>query len=174
MYIDKLVESLGEEKVTQNETELARHSHDESMHSAVKPDVVCFPETTEDVVEIMNIAQTFNVAVTPFGAGSGLEGQAIPVNGGIVISTERMNQIIEFRADDLAITVQPGVTRLTLNKYINHHGLTFPIDPGADASLGGMAATNASGTTAVRYGSMRSEEHTSELQSRGHRVCRHL
>ena len=154
MYIDKLVESLGEEKVTQNETELARHSHDESMHSAVKPDVVCLPETTEDVVEIMNIAQTFNVAVTPFGAGSGLEGQAIPVNGGIVISTERMNQIIEFRADDLAITVQPGVTRLTLNKYINHHGLTFPIDPGADASLGGMAATNASGTTAVRYGSM--------------------
>src|SRR5699024_5304055 len=131
-----------------------RHSHDESMHSAVKPDVVCFPETTEDVVEIMKLAQTFNVAVTPFGAGSGLEGQAIPVNGGIVISTERMNQIIEFRADDLAITVQPGVTRLTLNKYINHHGLTFPIDPGADASLGGMAATNASGTTAVRYGSM--------------------
>src|SRR5699024_9807055 len=71
-----------------------------------------------------------------------------------VISTERINQIIEFRADDLAITVQPGVTRLTLNKYINHHGLTFPTDPGADASLGGMAARNASGRRAVRYGSI--------------------
>src|SRR5699024_223794 len=105
MYIDKLVESLGEEKVTQNETELARHSQDESMHSPVKPDVVCFPETTEDVVELMKLAQTFKVAVTPFGAGSGLGGQAIPLNGGIVISTERMNQMIEFRAHDLAITV---------------------------------------------------------------------
>src|SRR5699024_3709832 len=80
--------------------------------------------------------------------------QSISVIGRIVISTERMNQIIEFRADYLAVTVQPGVTRLTLNKYINHYGMTFPIDPGADASIGGMAATNASGTTAVRYGSM--------------------
>src|SRR5699024_4036218 len=117
MYIDKLVESLGEEKVTQHETELARHSHDESMHSAVKPEVVWPPQPTMELLVIMTVAQTFKVAVTPCGAGSGSEGQAIPVNGGIVITTERMNQIIEFRADDLAITVQPAVPRLTLNKH---------------------------------------------------------
>lgn len=149
--------ALGADKVSQNETELSRHSKDESFHPPVKPEVVCFPENTDDVVLIMDIADSFNVAVTPYGAGSGLEGQAIPVQKGITINFERMNNIVTFSPEDLTITVQPGLTRLQLNDIINRQGLHFPIDPGADATIGGMVATNASGTTAVKYGSMRDQ-----------------
>jgi len=157
MYIDLLIEKLGKDKVTQNETELFRHSHDESMHLSSSPDVVCFPETTQDVTIIMRIAREYTVPITPFGVGSGLEGQAIPIQNGIVIDLEQMNNIVEFNPEDLTITVQPGLTRKQLNHYINRQGMMFPIDPGADASIGGMVATNASGTTAVRYGSMREQ-----------------
>ncbi|WP_163969672.1 FAD-binding oxidoreductase [Oceanobacillus halotolerans] len=157
MYIELLREKLGKDNVTINETELLRHSRDESMHVASKPEVVCFPKTTEEVVTILEISRQYEVPVTPFGAGSGLEGQAIPVQHGITISFEQMNQIVDFAPEDLTISVQPGVTRLQLNKYVNRHGMMFPIDPGADASIGGMTATNASGTTAVRYGSMREQ-----------------
>ncbi|MBU8880416.1 FAD-binding protein [Bacillus sp. FJAT-29790] len=157
MFIQKLIERLGSDKVSQNETELFRHSHDESFHKAVEPDVVCFPESREDVETIMDIAREFKIPVTAFGAGSGLEGQVIPIQKGISINFENMNNVVNFSPEDLMITVQPGITRLQLNKLVNRHGLMFPIDPGADATIGGMVATNASGTTAVRYGSTRDQ-----------------
>lgn len=157
MYIQQLIDAIGREKVSQNETELFRHSHDESPHPQVEPDVVCFPTCRKDVEEIIKIARANQVPVTPFGAGSGLEGQAIPVHKGISVNFERMNQIIAFSPENMMVTVQPGITRLQLNQMVNRQGLMFPIDPGADASIGGMVATNASGTTAVRYGSMREQ-----------------
>ena len=157
MFISALKEQLGTDKVTQNETELYRHSKDESPHPAVEPDVVCFPENTEDVITILKTADQFGISVTPYGAGSGLEGQAIPIEKGISIDFERMNKVLDFSPEDLTITVQPGITRLQLNELVNRQGLQFPIDPGADASIGGMVATNASGTTAVKYGSMRDQ-----------------
>ncbi|MFJ7825427.1 FAD-binding oxidoreductase [Psychrobacillus sp. NPDC096623] len=157
MFIQKLLERLGEEKVSQNENELFRHSHDESFHPPVEPEVVCFPTGREDIEGIMQVAREYKVPVTPFGAGSGLEGQAIPIQKGISINFENMNNVIKFSPEDLMITVQPGITRLQLNKFVNRHGLMFPIDPGANATIGGMVATNASGTTAVRYGSMRDQ-----------------
>ncbi|MGN1400927.1 MAG: FAD-binding oxidoreductase [Bacillus sp. (in: firmicutes)] len=157
MYIQQLIEQLGFEKVSLNETDLYRHSQDESNHPAVEPDVVCFPESKTDIQHILAVASEHLIPVTPFGAGSGLEGQAIPVRKGIVINFEQMNQILKISPEDMAVTVQPGVTRLQLNKLAGRHGLMFPVDPGADATIGGMVATNASGTTAVRYGSMRDQ-----------------
>ncbi|ASK61882.1 2-hydroxy-acid oxidase [Virgibacillus phasianinus] len=157
MYIKQLIEAIGSNKVSQNETELYRHSHDESPHKAIEPEVVCFPDCKNDIIKIIEIAREHHVPVTAFGAGSGLEGQAIPVHRGITLNFENMNDVVDFSPDDLTITVQPGLTRLQLNKLVNRHGLMFPIDPGADATIGGMVATNASGTTAVRYGSMRDQ-----------------
>ncbi|WP_313237377.1 FAD-binding oxidoreductase [Sporosarcina ureae] len=156
-YITSLISYLGSAKVSINETELERHSHDESFHPAVKPNVVCVPENTEDIVHILYVANEYSIPITPFGIGSGLEGQAIPLENGISVSFEKMASILEFSPDDLTITVQPGITRTAVNEKINRFGLMFPIDPGADASIGGMAATNASGTTAVKYGSVRDQ-----------------
>lgn len=156
-FIEELKTKLGSDKVSQSESELYRHSRDESFHQPVEPDIVCFPESTEDVVTIMKIADQFNISITAHGAGSGLEGQAIPVNKGISVNFDRMNRVLDFSPEDLTVTVQPGITRLGINQVTNRQGLSFPIDPGADASIGGMVATNASGTTAVRYGSMRDQ-----------------
>lgn len=156
-FITSLISHLGSDKISTNETELERHSHDESFHPPVQPNVVCFPKNTEDIVHILYVANQFSIPVTPFGIGSGLEGQAIPLKKGISISFEKMADILEFSPDDLTITVQPGITRTAVNEKINRLGLMFPIDPGADASIGGMAATNASGTTAVKYGSVRDQ-----------------
>ncbi|WP_409252180.1 FAD-binding oxidoreductase [Bacillus sp. SCS-153A] len=155
--LHELIELLGKDKVSTSEGDLYRHSRDESSHPPVEPDVIVFPENKEDVISILEIARSYGIPVTPFGAGSGLDGHAIPVNKGISINFEKMNQILSFHPDDLTVTVQPGMTRKQLNKSINRHGLQFPVDPGADACLGGMVATNASGTTAVRYGSMRDQ-----------------
>ncbi|HLR71329.1 MAG TPA: FAD-linked oxidase C-terminal domain-containing protein [Pseudogracilibacillus sp.] len=155
--INALKKSLGTEKVSMNETEIFRHSHDESAHLAVEPDVVCFPESRADVEVLLKIASEHQVPVTAFGVGSGLEGQAIPLHKGISVNFERMNKVVEFSPEDMTITVEPGITRVQLNEKINKHGFQFPIDPGADATIGGMVATNASGTTAVRYGAMRDQ-----------------
>lgn len=157
MFISLLKEQIGSDKVSQSESELYRHSHDESPHQAIEPKVVCFPECSKDIEKILNIAYTHNIPVTAFGIGSGLEGQAIPIQKGISLNFERMNNVVDFSPEDMTITVQPGITRLQLNKLVNRHGLMFPIDPGADATIGGMVATNASGTTAVRYGSIRNQ-----------------
>lgn len=131
------------------------HSRGESYHAPAAPDVVCFPRTTEEVVEIVRTSARFGVPVVPFGAGTSLEGHVHAVRGGISIDLREMNRILRVSAEDLDCTVEAGVTRLQLGKALRNTGLMFPIDPGADATIGGMAATRASGTTAVRYGTMR-------------------
>ncbi|RJS61282.1 FAD-linked oxidase C-terminal domain-containing protein [Bacillus sp. PK3_68] len=156
-FVEKLTGLLGPEKVTVNETILEHHSKDESHFEPVLPDVVVFPTSTDDVQKIIQFAKEYKAPVVPFGSGSGLEGHAIPVHQGISVDFTQMNKIIELRPEDLIVKVQPGVTRLQLNQELNKHGLFFPVDPGADATIGGMAATNASGTQAVRYGVMRDQ-----------------
>lgn len=146
-----------EKRATQNETILRQHSSDESYHSPVLPDVVVYPSSAEEISSIMSFANENKIPVVPFGAGSSLEGHCIPVKGGISINFQEMNQILEIRPDDFLVKVQPGVTRTQLNLALKKYGLFFPVDPGADATIGGMAATNASGTTSVKYGIMRDQ-----------------
>lgn len=153
----EMCDLIGKSKVSINETLLQHHSKDESDYEVVKPDVVVFPETKDDVVQIVEYANKHHIPVVPFGAGSGLEGQAIPIHKGISMNFERMNTIVEVRPEDLVAIVQPGVTRVQLNEELKKYGLFFSVDPGADASIGGMAATNASGTLTVRYGGMRDQ-----------------
>ena len=131
------------------------HAKDESWHHPHRPDAVVFPESTKDVVEIVRICAAYQTPVVAYGTGTSLEGNVIPHLGGVVVDLERMNQILRVNADDLDVTVQARVTRMQLNAHIKDLGLFFPIDPGADASIGGMASTRASGTNAVRYGTMR-------------------
>jgi D-lactate dehydrogenase (cytochrome) len=140
-----------------NDTPAVRdhHSHGESYHVPSPPDVVCFPRTTDEVAEILRISARFQLPVVPFGAGTSLEGHVHAIEGGISIDLREMNKIVRVSVEDLDTTVEAGVSRLQLNKALNNTGLTFPVDPGADATIGGMAATRASGTTAVRYGTMR-------------------
>ena len=131
------------------------HSHGESYHPAAAPDIVCFPSTPEEVVEIVRISAEYQVPIVPFGAGTSLEGHVHALRGGICIDCRDLNRVLRISVEDLDATVEAGVTRLQLNKALRNTGLMFPIDPGADATLGGMTATRASGTTAVRYGTMR-------------------
>ncbi|MBS0390043.1 MAG: FAD-binding protein [Proteobacteria bacterium] len=132
-----------------------QHGRDEGSISAPPPAAVVFAESTQDVQDAMRLAAQHAVPVIAYGAGSSLEGHLLAVQGGISIDVGRMNKVLSIDADDLTVTVQPGITRKQLNEAIKDTGLFFPIDPGADASIGGMAATRASGTNAVRYGTMR-------------------
>jgi D-lactate dehydrogenase (cytochrome) len=133
-----------------------QHGRDESAFMNVPPPAaVVFAESTQDVSDAIALAARDQVPVIPFGVGSSLEGHLLAVQGGISVDVSRMNKIISINAEDLTVTVQPGVTRKQLNEEIKSTGLFFPIDPGADASIGGMSATRASGTNAVRYGTMR-------------------
>jgi D-lactate dehydrogenase (cytochrome) len=132
-----------------------QHGRDESPFDVPPPEAVVFAESTAEVAEAVALAARHRVPVIPYGVGSSLEGHLLAVQGGISIDLSRMNQVLRLNAEDLTVTVQPGVTRMQLNNEIRHSGLFFPIDPGADASIGGMAATRASGTNAVRYGTMR-------------------
>ncbi|MGV3465364.1 MAG: FAD-binding oxidoreductase [Heyndrickxia sp.] len=153
----ELKEILAEDQVSINPTVLEQHSKDESYHTPHFPDVVVFPKNTDEVSHILRFASERNIPVTPFGVGSSLEGHVIPYHGGISLDFQLMNEILEVRPQDFLVRVQPGVTRTQLNKELKKYGLFFPVDPGADATLGGMAATNASGTTSVRYGVMRDQ-----------------
>jgi D-lactate dehydrogenase (cytochrome) len=132
-----------------------QHGRDESVFDVPPPDAVVYCESTEEVAFVVGLAHQHAVPVIPYGAGSSLEGHLLAVQGGVSIDLSRMNRILRVNPEDLTVTVQAGVTRMQLNNEIRHTGLFFPIDPGADASIGGMAATRASGTNAVRYGTMR-------------------
>ena len=133
-----------------------QHGRDESAFTTVPPPAaVVFAESTQDVADLVRLCAQHKVPVIPFGIGSSLEGHLLAVQGGISVDLSRMNRVLSINAEDLLVTVQPGVTREQLNTEIRDTGLFFPIDPGANATLGGMSATRASGTNAVRYGTMR-------------------
>ncbi|TIS15809.1 MAG: FAD-binding protein, partial [Mesorhizobium sp.] len=132
-----------------------QHAHTTTYIPTQAPDGVVFAETTPEVQEIVRTCAAHRVPVIAFGVGSSLEGHTNAPGGGISIDTSRMNRILSVNPQDLDCTVEPGVTREDLNRHLRDTGLFFPIDPGANASLGGMAATRASGTNAVRYGTMR-------------------
>jgi len=143
------------ERVTDNPTILEHHSHGESYHAPAAPDLVCFPASTAEVADVVRLAARYGLPIVPFGAGTSLEGHVHAVRGGITIDLREMSRVLRMSVEDLDVTVEAGVTRLQLNKSLRNTGLAFPIDPGADATIGGMTATRASGTTAVRYGTMR-------------------
>ncbi|WP_339227490.1 FAD-linked oxidase C-terminal domain-containing protein [Oceanobacillus sp. FSL K6-2867] len=161
--ISELHKTLRKNQITTNETVLELHSKDESYHTPSKPNVVIFPETTEQVRTIIMLANENRIPVYPFGMGSSLEGHVIPYEQGITIDFSLMNNIIEVQENDFLVKVGPGVTRTQLNNELKKYGLFFPVDPGADATIGGMAATNASGTLSVRYGTMRDNVRDMEI-----------
>lgn len=135
-----------------------QHSQDlTSYHAGHLPDVVLYPKDKEELKEIVAYANRIGCPIVPFGLGTSVEGQVVPVQGGISLDFTHMNRVLEIRADDFAVRVEPGVTRVQLNHELKKYGLFFPIDPGVDATLGGMAATNASGCSAVRYGMTREQ-----------------
>lgn len=150
-----LEQRLGADRVCTVESVLDRHGRDEGYPACRQPVAVVFAHGVEDVQAALAAARECRVPVIPYGAGSSLEGALVPVGPAISLDLSRMDRILEVRPEDFLATVEPGVTHGSLNRALRPHGLFFPVDPGADASLGGMAATNASGTTTVRYGGMR-------------------
>ncbi len=146
-----------EARVTSSDSALEQHAGDFSLHAPNPPDVVVYPQSAAEVSDVLAFANAHRVPVVPFGAGTSLEGNVIPVEGGISLDLTRLDRIRAISPGDLTATVEAGVTRLQLNRAAGGHGLFFPVDPGADATLGGMAATNAAGTTTVRYGKMRAQ-----------------
>jgi D-lactate dehydrogenase (cytochrome) len=141
-------------RVTTSDVQREHHSHGESYHVPAPPDIVCFPRDTAEVSEILKISARHQIPVIPFGAGTSVEGHVNALRGGIAIDLREMNKVLRVSVEDCDATVEAGVTRIQLVKTLNNTGLTFFVDPGADATIGGMASTRASGTTAVRYGTM--------------------
>lgn len=152
--LEKLSALLGD-RLTTSAAICERHGQDESYHEGAPPQAVVYPQSTEEVARIVSICAAAKVPMIPYGTGTSLEGHVLALSGGVCIDMMQMNQILQVNAEDLDVVVQPGVTRKELNNYLRDTGLFFPMDPGADASVGGMTATRASGTNAVRYGTMR-------------------
>lgn len=152
--IRALAPVLGD-RLSLSKSDLDAHGQSETHFDAMPPDAVAYPRSTDEVSQIVKICAAENCPVIGYGAGTSLEGHTLAVQGGIVVDFRNMNRVIEVRDEDMCVRVGPGITREALNEELRATGLFFPVDPGANASLGGMAATRASGTTAVRYGTMR-------------------
>ena len=152
--ITQLTELLGD-RLSTSAAVREHHGHDESGFTPLPPDAVAFVQSTEEVSEIVKVCAQHNVPIIAYGTGTAIEGHVQAIHGGICIDMSQTNKILEINQEDLDCTVQAGVTRLQLESHLRDTGLFFPVDPGADASLGGMAATSASGTNAVRYGTMK-------------------
>ena len=151
---DEMRALLGE-RLTTSRGVREHHGKDESYYPYAPPDAVVFAHSTEEVRDIINICRRHKTPMIPYGVGTSLEGHTLAINGGVCVDLSQMNKVLAIHAEDLDCTVQAGVTRKQLNEEVRHTGLFFPVDPGADATLGGMASTRASGTNAVRYGTMR-------------------
>ena len=154
LCVKKLKEEFGQQ-FSDSQSILEQHTHTMTIHESELPNGVVFVETKEDVQKVVNICKEYKCPIIPFGVGSSFEGHLNAPFGGISIDMNNMNKILKVYQDDLLVVVQPGVTREQLNTYLRDTGLFFPIDPGANASIGGMTATRASGTNAVRYGTMK-------------------
>ena len=148
-------EALLGARLVRSSADCAVHGQSETWFALTPPDAVAYPESTGEVAALMRLCAAYRVPVTGWGAGTSLEGHALAVQGGVVVDFARMNRVLEIRPEDRLVKVEPGLTREALNTELRASGLFFPVDPGANATLGGMAATRASGTTTVRYGSMR-------------------
>ena len=151
--LDFLTNQLGADRVSTGGSNLVLHSADQAHHKGYMPEVVVWPETTEEVSVILKMANERLIAVTPWGAGTSLEGNCVPVSGGIVVDFQLMNKIVVVRSEDFQVDVQAGVTYKDMNKVLARDGLFFPPDPGANATIGGMVANNASGIRTIKYGS---------------------
>jgi len=151
----ELAAVLEASRVVRTEAVREQHGHDESWHPGAPPDLVVFPRSTEEVAGIVEQCARARVPIVPFGAGTALEGHVAALDGGVCIDLAGMRRILRVSIEDMDATVEAGVTRKQLDGHVRQQGAFFPVDPGADATIGGMAATGASGTTAVRYGTMR-------------------
>src|SRR6185503_11982619 len=152
--VEVLTRSFGNRVVT-SQSVREQHGNTLTWVPNQPPDAVVFPQNVADVQEIVRVCAAHGVPVIPFGTGSSLEGQVNAPHGGVSIDVRDMNRVLAVHAEDLDCVIEPGITRKALNEHLRDQGLFFPIDPGADASLGGMAATRCSGTNAVRYGTMK-------------------
>lgn len=150
--IEQLTTIVGAGNISTAQADLDLHARDQSQHPAHPAEAVIWVETAQQVADILKIANTHSIPITPWGVGTSLEGNPIPIHGGISLSFERMNQIVEVHADDFQVTVQPGIGHKDLNAQLARYGLFFPPDPGANATIGGMLANNAAGIRTVKYG----------------------
>jgi D-lactate dehydrogenase (cytochrome) len=148
----QLTAIVGTENWSTAESERQLHAQDMSGHTPHLPEVVVWPQSSQQVAEVLRLAHETHIPVTPWGAGSSLEGNPIPLHGGISLSLARMTQVVALHADDFQVTVQPGLPYKDLNEQLGRHGLFFPPDPGANATIGGMLANNAAGIRTVKYG----------------------
>eukprot|EP01119_Soliformovum_irregulare_P014472 TRINITY_DN3958_c0_g1_i5.p1 TRINITY_DN3958_c0_g1~~TRINITY_DN3958_c0_g1_i5.p1 ORF type:complete len:490 (+),score=183.13 TRINITY_DN3958_c0_g1_i5:155-1624(+) len=153
--LKKELEKKFGDRYMNDEASVEMYGKDQSFNRAIPPDVVVFPESTEEVSEIVKLCSQYKVPIVPFGSGTSLEGHITAIRGGVSISFQRMNSVIEVHKEDLDCVVQPGITYDELNMALDEFGFFFPMDPGPGASIGGMVGTSCSGTNAVRYGTMK-------------------